>query len=151
MGSASENSNGTGRLGAAFPIAAILLSLAGLADSAYLTAKHYSDTAVPCSLVSGCEQVLTSAYAEIFGVPTAMFGALAYFAAFSLSLLTFYGNPKLWNLFGLLVSGMLLFTVWLVYLQAFVIEAFCQFCLLSAFTTFLLFSTFVLSKALRRN
>ena len=136
---------------AAFPVAASLVSLAGLADSAYLTAKHYSDTAVPCSVISGCEQVLTSSYAEMFGIPTAMFGALAYFAAFSLALLTFYGHAKLWNLFGLLTAVMMVFTVWLVYLQAYVIQAFCQFCLLSALSTFLLLVIFTLSKIFSRS
>jgi uncharacterized membrane protein len=33
------------------------------------------------------------------------------------------------------VAGMLIVTLWLLYLQAFVIEAFCQFCLLSALVT----------------
>lgn len=146
MTSDPENKKGTGRLRAAFPVAASLVSLAGLADSAYLTAKHYSATAVPCSVISGCEQVLTSSYAEIFGIPTAMFGALAYFAAFSLSLLTFYGNARLWNLFGLLTAVMMVFTVWLIYLQAVVIQAFCQFCLLSALSTFLLLAIFLSSR-----
>lgn len=151
MTSDPENSNGTGRLRAAFPIAASVVSLAGLADAAYLTAKHYSDTAVPCSVISGCEQVLTSAYAEMFGIPTAMFGAIAYFAAFSLSLLTVYGHLKLWNLFGLLTFVMTAFTIWFVYLQAFVIQAYCQFCLLSALSTFLLLVIFLSSKIFSRS
>lgn len=144
-----EPANGSdqgGRLHAAFPIAACIASVAGLADSAYLTAKHYSGKEVPCSLITGCERVLTSSYAEMFGIPTAMFGALAYFAAFSLALLVFYGNRGLWNVLGALVAVMAVFTVWLIYLQAFVIEAFCQFCLLSALTTLTLLAIFIASK-----
>jgi len=41
---------------------------------------------------------------------------------------------------------MFLFTAWLVYLQWFVIEAFCQFCLLSAGTTLVLFVIYLASK-----
>lgn len=118
---------------------AALTALIGLGDSVYLTVKHFTDTKVPCSLITGCEQVLSSAYAEIFGVPTAAFGAAAYFLAFSLAILAAFGNRKMWFLFGCLAALMLVFTLWLVYLQAFVIEAFCQFCLLSAATTLTLF------------
>lgn len=151
MSEAANSAYSEGRLRAAFPVAACVVSLAGLADAAYLTAKHYSGKDVPCSLITGCERVLTSSYAEMFGIPTAMFGALAYFAAFSLALLVFYGNRRLWNLFGVLVSVMSVFTLWLIYLQAFVIEAFCQFCLLSALSTLLLLAIFIASKFFRTN
>ena len=69
-------------------ILAAVVALIGVADAAYLTAKHYADEKVPCSLITGCEQVLSSSYAEMFGIPTATFGLMAYFLAFSLALLT---------------------------------------------------------------
>ncbi|MEZ5427712.1 MAG: vitamin K epoxide reductase family protein [Pyrinomonadaceae bacterium] len=128
------------------PILAAAVALIGLADSVYLTVKHFTGEKVPCSIVSGCEQVLTSEYAEIFGIPTAAFGALAYFAAFSLAVMTLYGDRRMWTLFGVQTVIMLLFTIWLFYLQAFVIGAFCQFCLLSAVTTLVLFLIFIGSK-----
>lgn len=131
---------------AKLPLLAAVVALAGLADATYLTIKHYTGEAVPCSIVEGCEQVLTSAYAEIGGVPLAIFGAAAYFAAFSLAILAAFGNRLMWTLFGIQVSLMLVFTAWLVYLQAFVIEAFCQFCLLSAATTLGLFTIYLISK-----
>ena len=106
---------------ARLPILAAVVALIGLADAVYLTIKHYTGEAVPCSLVEGCEQVLTSAYAEVGGVPLAIFGAAAYFAAFSLAILAAFGNRSTWTLFGVQVSLMLIFTAWLVYLQAFVI------------------------------
>lgn len=127
-------------------IFAAVVSLIGLADAAYLTAKHYTGKNVPCNLISGCEQVLNSSYAEFAGIPTAAFGAIAYFVVFSLAILTFYGNSKMWNILGVIVTLMAIFTVWLIYLQAFVIEAFCQFCLISAATTITLFITFLVSK-----
>jgi uncharacterized membrane protein len=145
------SSGGPGGPPKVFSIASVALAAAGLADSAYLTAKHFSGGEVPCSVISGCEQVLTSSYAEFFGIPTAAFGAAAYFAAFSLALLTYYGNSKLWGLFGLLTFAMAGFTVWLVYLQAYVIGAFCQFCLISAATTTLLLLTYLASKVFSRN
>lgn len=132
------------------PILAAAVALIGLADAVYLTIKHYTGEAVPCSIVEGCEQVLTSAYAEIGGVPLAIFGALAYFAAFSLAILTAFGHRSMWLLFGVQTVLMFLFTLWLTYLQGFVIGAFCQFCLISAATTLTLFVIFLVSK-LRRS
>jgi uncharacterized membrane protein len=128
-----------------FTVAAILISLVGLADSAYLTAKHFSGTDVPCNIVHGCELVLNSQYAEFYGIPTAVFGAVAYFLVFSVALLVYFGNSYLWKFLGLIVSVMFVTSLWLIYLQAFVIGAFCQFCLLSAVTSTLLFVTFLLS------
>jgi len=134
---------------AKLPLLAAVVALIGLADSIYLTIKHFTGEVVPCSIVEGCEQVLTSSYAEIFGIPLAMFGAAAYFVAFSLALLAAYGNRSMWRLFGVQTFLMLLFSVWLVYLQAYVIGAFCQFCLVSAATTLTLFIIYLASRFYR--
>lgn len=145
----NDTANNTAGLNGPAPLFTLLatgFALVGLIDSAYLTAKHFTGGEVPCSIISGCETVLTSAYAEFYGIPTAAFGAAAYFAAFSLSLLTYYGNSRLWNLFGALTVAMAAVTLWLVYLQAFVIGSFCQFCLLSALTTTLLLITYLASR-----
>lgn len=131
---------------AKLPLLAAVVALIGLADSIYLTIKHFTGEKVPCSIVEGCEQVLSSSYAEIAGVPLAIFGAAAYFIAFSLAILAAYGNRSAWTLFGVQTAVMAVFTAWLVYLQAFVIEAFCQFCLVSAATTFTLLTIFIVTK-----
>src|SRR5689334_6870117 len=127
--------------------AAVVVSLVGLADSIYLTIHHYTAEPVPCGITGGCETVLTSIYSEIGGIPLAAFGALAYFSAFSLALLTVYGRSFTWALFGVLVTFMAVFSGWLIYVQAVNIKAFCQFCLLSAGTTFTLFILFLISLA----
>lgn len=129
-----------------FAIAAVIFAIIGLGDSIYLTVHHYTNEQVPCSIITGCEQVLTSEYAEFYGIPTAAFGILAYFLAFALALLAAFGNRKMWLLFGLQTIGMFGFTLWLIYLQGVVIEAFCQFCLLSAITTTVLFFIALASK-----
>ena len=132
------------------PIASVVVALAGLADSIYLTVHHLTAEPVPCSIISGCETVLTSSYAEIAGVPLAAFGALAYFAAFSLALLAVFGDRRMWMIFGIVSSVMALFTLWLLYLQAFVIGAFCQFCLISAATSLTLFAIALISRFWRK-
>lgn len=125
---------------------AAFVSLLGLGDAVYLTIHHFTLVPVPCGDAFDCGQVLTSDYAEIGGVPLALFGAAAYFAAFSLATLAAFGNSKTWFLFGVQATLMAAFSLWLLYLQAFVINAFCQFCLISAATTFALFAVALLSK-----
>lgn len=127
-------------------VLAAVVALGGLADAVYLTIKHLTGERVPCSIVAGCETVLSSSYAETGGIPLAGFGAAAYFAAFSLAVLAIFGNSKAWFLFGLQVVLMAVFTFWLLYLQAFVIGAFCQFCLISAAVTFTLLIIAFISK-----
>ena len=124
---------------------AAIVALVGLGDAIYLTIHHYTAEAVPCGEMFDCEMVLTSPYATILGYPQALFGALAYFTAFSLALLTAFGRRTTWFLFGLLVTAMAGYSVWLIYVQAYYIHAFCQFCLLSAGTTFTLFVIFIIS------
>lgn len=115
-----------------------LISLAGLADSIYLTFEHISGRSVKCTIVSGCSEVLSSPYATVGGIPLALIGAAAYFSVFSLATLAAFEYKLAGTLLTLLVGLMFLTTLWLVYLQAFVIGHFCQFCLLSAIVTTIL-------------
>lgn len=129
---------------------AVVIALIGLADSIYLTIHHYNAEPVPCGITGqGCELVLTSTYSEIAGFPLASFGAVAYFVAFSLALLSAYGNSTTWKLFGALATIMAAVSGLLIYVQAHYIGAFCQFCLLSAGTSFTLFILFLISLATR--
>jgi len=113
-----------------------LVALVGLVDASYLTAEHLSGNSVRCMIVTGCDEVLQSSYSTVAGgVPVAAVGALAYFAAFSLATLAAYGYDGARRLLVPLVAVMFLATLWFLYLQAFVIRAFCVYCLLSAAVT----------------
>jgi uncharacterized membrane protein len=130
-----EDRTETGR-GRAWDWLVALVALVGLVDASYLTAEHLSGNSVRCMIVSGCDEVLQSSYSTVAGgVPVAAVGALAYFAAFSLSTLAAYGYDGARRLLVPLVAVMFLATVWFVYLQAFVIRAYCVYCLLSAAVT----------------
>lgn len=112
------------------------VSLVGLADSVYLTAEKLSGAIVPCVVTSGCETVLTSEYAVLpGGVPLAALGAAAYFVAFSLATLSAFGYAQARTPLLVLVGLMFAFTLRLLYLQAFVLNAYCAYCLLSAAVT----------------
>jgi uncharacterized membrane protein len=113
-----------------------VLSLCGLADAIYLTIEHITGQSVRCTIIAGCSEVLSSSYAVVGGYPLASIGALAYFTVFSLAILALFGYRIAGQLLTLLVLAMCLVSLWLIYLQAFVIHAFCQFCLLSAIITF---------------
>ncbi len=117
---------------------AALLAVVGLTDSIYLTVEHLAGRSVPCTITGGCEQVLSSSYATVAGLPLSGLGALAYFTAFSLATLAAFDYRKAGDLLLILVVLMLAVSVYLFILQAFVIKAFCQFCLLSAAITLLL-------------
>jgi uncharacterized membrane protein len=123
------------RLESPLYILAALIALLGLGDSIYLTVHHLTGQDVDCLASGGCETVLTSAYAAIGKVPLAAVGAIAYFSAFSLATLAGFGRQWAKRLLLCLVGGMLGVTGWLLYLQAFVLHAFCEFCLLSAALT----------------
>ena len=120
-------------------VLAALLALVGLADAIYLTVSHLTGQSVRCTVTSGCSEVLSSHYATVGGVPLAAFGAAAYFTVFSLATLAAFDYRFARTLWAVIVTVMFLFSLWLIYLQAFVLRAFCQFCLLSAAVTTLLF------------
>ena len=109
-----------------------LLSLVGLADSIYLTVTHLTGEDVTCIASSGCSEVLASAYASLGRMPLAFLGAVAYFTAFSCATLAAFGYRRAGDLLAIVVAGMLVTTLWLLYVQAFVLHAFCDYCLLSA-------------------
>ena len=123
-----------------------LLSLAGLADAIYLTVEHITGQSVRCTIIAGCSEVLSSPYAVVGGYPLASIGALAYFSVFSLAILKLFGYRIAGLLLIPLVAVMSLVSLWLIYLQAFVIHAFCQYCLFSAGITFALTALILVSR-----
>jgi uncharacterized membrane protein len=133
-----SNQSAATRRGALLHALVAIVSLVGLADALYLTIEHVSGRSVRCTIVSGCSEVLSSPYASFRGIPLALVGAIAYFTVFSLATLAAFGYRVAGKLLVIVVAGMLLVSLWLVYLQAFVIHAFCQFCLLSALVTLVL-------------
>jgi len=116
-------------------VTAALLSLLGLADALYLTVEHLTGATVQCTILSGCSEVLSSRYAVVAGFPLAGIGATAYFAVFSLATLAAFGYRAAGTLLTPLLSAMFIVSLWLIYIQAFVIRQFCQYCLFSAAIT----------------
>lgn len=129
---------------------ASVISLAGLIDALYLTVEHLQGRSVRCAVTTGCSEVLSSSYAVIGGVPLAAVGAAAYFAVFSLATLVAFGRARLRTLFAITAGAMCATSLWLLYVQAFVLKAFCQYCLLSAALSLTLGGIALADRLLRR-
>jgi uncharacterized membrane protein len=114
---------------------AALLSLIGLADAVYLTIKHLTGESARCTISGGCGEVLGSVYSTVGGIPVAALGALAYFTVFSLATLLLYGYRRARLPLTVVVGLMLLATLWLLSVQAFILHKYCDYCLLSAAIT----------------
>ena len=134
MSSEPANDGRVQRIHWSYLIAA-LLALVGLADAIYLTVEHLTGQSLRCTIISGCSEVLSSPYSHIGSVPLAAIGAIAYFSVFSLATLAAFHYQFALTILKIIVALMFLTTLWLLYLQAFVIHHFCQYCLLSAAVT----------------
>ncbi len=121
-------------------IVVFIVALAGFADASYLAIEHYQGVIPPCSIVSGCETVLTSSYSVMFGIPVALFGALFYLLVAAGAFAYLEGKHERLFRYSLLVTVFgLLFSIWFVYLMAFIIHSYCLYCLGSATTSTILF------------
>ena len=149
IASVTSNQTRAERPMTSFYAVAALFSVLGLADAIYLTVEHITGQSVRCTIVAGCSEVLSSSYTTIAGVPLAAVGAVAYFCVFSLATLAAFGYRTAGRLLMAIVALMFVVALWLIYLQAFVIRAFCQYCLFSAAITFAL--TAILFIAWRRS
>ncbi len=119
-----------------------LLAFIGLADALYLTLSHYFGIPLACGPFSGCETVTSSAYSVIYGVPVALGGVFYYTAMFfgilfawEYKSVTYFRYLCLFSVCGVLASG------WFVFVMAFLLHAWCTYCLISATTSTLLFIT----------
>ena len=121
-----------------FYTVAALISLVGLGEATYLTVSHLAGETAVCRGSASCFEVLGSKYARVGGIPIASFGAVAYFSAFSCATFAAFGYARARVIFALVAAGMFLFTLWLLFVQAFLLHAFCKYCLFSAAMIFLL-------------
>lgn len=106
-------------------VTAAALALAGAGIAAYLTWTHATGTAPVCSS-GGCETVQRSRYSELAGLPVATLGLVAYVTILGLVLLD---TPVLRLIAAALAAVGLAFSLYLLALQLFVIDAICTWCI----------------------
>lgn len=134
------------------PASSLVLAVAGLAVSVYLTAAHYTASVVlacPNSGTVNCERVTTSPQSELLGIPVAVLG-LAFFA-----LMAGLTTPAAWRspvravraarVLGA-VAG-IAFVLYLVYTELFTLDAICLWCTAVHVLTFGLFVVTALGTA----
>lgn len=114
-----------------------VLALVGLFIALYLWFHRIGLIGVlSCGVEGGCETVQTSPYAVLWGSPVALYGVGGYAALLALSLVGLH--PRLvmqhavtTGLLGLATAGFG-FTLYLKYVEFFVIHAVCRWCVASA-------------------
>src|SRR3989338_7927514 len=120
----------------------LVLAFFGLADSAYITQHEVSGTPLVCNIqnLSGCNVVVASPYAYLFGIPLAEYGVLFYSILFVIAALELVIFDRLLRrvLQGISLVGVIA-SLYFILIQAFVIQAFCIYCLVSALITLFIF------------
>jgi uncharacterized membrane protein len=102
------------------------VALAGIAVAGYLTWAHFADEPIVCVAGGGCETVQESEYAEIAGIPVALLGLVAYSTVAGL----IAWDAPYARLGAATISLVgLLFSIYLLAVQLFVIDAVCVWCL----------------------
>ena len=121
---------------------AMLAAIVGWLDTAFLTGIHYAVFPLPegAPIAGTGWEVLTSEWSYILGIPTALYGAMYYLVVLALGVLWFTERvPQVERVLLPVTAVGIASSVVFVYLQLFVIEAICPFCMVSAVTTTILF------------
>jgi uncharacterized membrane protein len=114
--------------------ASVALVILGLAVSIYMTIYKVLNADAMCLGSGDCSTVNASRYSEVNGIPVAVIGILGYLAI--LATHYFEKRNRLFEqngtliIFGMALTGFL-FTLWLVYVEAALLKAFCPFCVTS--------------------
>jgi len=137
--------NGAPGPGRRVRVAALVLSLLGLADSIYLTIAHFQENLLKSTCPSthgiNCFKVTTSPQSEILHIPVAVLGLAFYVAMTTINL------PRLWKTTDVRVAWLRLamvvsgigFVLYLIYAELFLIKAICEYCTGVHIVTFALF------------
>ena len=125
-----------------------VLALIGILVAFYLSYVEVSNTKAVCGPIGNCNSVQESPYAHLFGlIPIGAMGVVGYAAILVSWLLQMYGPQNFRKLFTIAIWGMawfgIFFSIYLTFLEPFVIGATCAWCITSALvmTLILLVST----------
>lgn len=112
----------------------------GLGISSFLLYVYTSDSALPCTISHGCDTVRYSPYAKMFGLPIPLYGVAFYVVSLVLLALFLVIRQGVYlSVVWVLAMWGLVFAGYLTYLEAFVIHAWCSWCVLNAFVNVMMF------------
>ncbi|NEQ68475.1 MAG: vitamin K epoxide reductase family protein [Symploca sp. SIO2D2] len=126
-----------------------VIATVGALLTAYLTVLKFTGGSAACSseaagVASSCDTVLNSAYAEVFGLPLPLFGCLAYISVATLALVPLAVKPEqnkalrsqledqTWLVLFAIATAMTIFSGYLMYVLANILQAVCWYCIGSA-------------------
>ena len=127
------------------PIACLVVSCLALAVSGYLTYEHFSSSTgqgLVCPIGgTSCQEVTTSPQSKLLGMPVAVLGLFYYVA------MTILNLPALWRSRSQVVrwarlagaAGGIVFVLWLIYAELYLIHKVCMWCTVVHILTFILF------------
>ena len=122
---------------------AALVALAGLFVALYLTMYKLGYIGTLTCAVGSCEKVQTSRWATFLGFPVGAWGVAYYVAVLGVSLAGLSASlaerREVSQALVAMTGVGLLFSLWLTYLELFVIDAICQWCVISAILATALF------------
>ena len=120
-----------------------LIALIGVFVSLYLTLYKLGHIGTLVCGTGSCELVQLSKWGTFLGLPVAAWGVGYYGAVFVLAMVStqerFESSRRLTGALALVTGWGVVFTIWLTYLELFVIHAICRWCVGSAVMTVLLF------------
>jgi uncharacterized membrane protein len=121
-----ESATGRGRYAAVL----VAIALFGLAVAGYLTFVKLTGGTVVCGPLGGCETVQTSEYSTVLGIPVSVYG-MGYATAVLAAVLVWWRTGDRRALLVTYLLGLLgtMAVAYLVYLQLFVIQALCVWCM----------------------
>ncbi len=125
----------------------LVASFIGLLDSIYLAYVKIANTDIYCTPGLGrCDVVNASQWSTLWGIPLGFFGIVGFASLF---LLASFGNKSKmlapYNemlIFAISLAGFL-FSLYLTYIEVFVLKAVCQWCVLSALMMTIIFVTVI--------
>jgi uncharacterized membrane protein len=113
-------------------------ALIATAIAGYLTLVHYRESLLVCSGVSDCQTVQNSKYAEMGGIPIALLGLILFAILLGLTIARL-ARPDIADALTAMIfvsaAGAVAFYAYLTWLELFVIDAICQWCVASALAT----------------
>lgn len=125
----------------------LIFSVVGFSDALFLFIKKIAGGPIPCFIGTGCDTVTNSPYSKMFGIPLALYGVAFYLLIGGCTLL-YLDTKKMFFarlLFPITALGFLM-SLYFIYVQKFLIGAFCMYCVISAIVSTILFVLGIVSR-----
>jgi uncharacterized membrane protein len=118
----------------------LALALIGIVDATYVAHGNYTGAPLWCPIIDGCNTVINSPYARVFGMPMSYFGFIYYVFMFGLAARLAFDPFSSSLRFRAILYAVLgvASSMYFIYLQLGIISAVCSYCLISAVTSLLL-------------